>query len=384
MAEKTEVLKDAPKYLRAAKSTGSQSAIDRTGGFRDAGLIEGVSVITEGEALGHDFWIDNQFNTQVAAAINSRDKGVKSRFTHPGLSGDGLGKLAGRVMSAEVEGNRVVAEQHFTQSGHKTPDGDLAGYLMDLAEESPADYGLSIVFMHDVGEMDRFAAEHTDEKGAFISPDPLNVNNYPHSRLGELMAVDAVDEPAANPGGLFHRDQEIAQEATAVMSFALGLTEQAPTVASLGLDASRVKRFVADFLDTNNLTIGDKKMAEPQETAAEVTTDDAQLSDATTDETQTFEEVATAVELSQGTEKTGADYLEAFGDQGGVWFAQGKPFDLCLALQNQKQQEEIEGLKSRLSTPAETGEESAVKFNADGNTPARKGFANKLREMNAK
>ncbi|AMV16591.1 hypothetical protein [Planctomyces sp. SH-PL14] len=49
----------------------------------EAGLIEGVSLITEGEALGHEAWIDSVFAQQVADALNASEKGVKSRFTIP-------------------------------------------------------------------------------------------------------------------------------------------------------------------------------------------------------------------------------------------------------------------------------------------------------------
>src|SRR4051794_20449658 len=107
-----EVLNSPPKYFRTPISRGGEPRVERTGGYRNAGLIRGVSVITKGEALGHGLWIDDTALEQVASAINSQQFGIKSRFTHPSMSGDGLGKMTGRVMGpAEVDGDQVFADQ---------------------------------------------------------------------------------------------------------------------------------------------------------------------------------------------------------------------------------------------------------------------------------
>src|SRR5689334_16629540 len=95
--------KTKPTLFRTPVVRSEQPRIDRDGGYRQAGVIYGVSVITTGEALGHDMWIDDEFNASVADAINAERYGVKSRFTHPSLSGDGLGKTVGRFMDAYVE-----------------------------------------------------------------------------------------------------------------------------------------------------------------------------------------------------------------------------------------------------------------------------------------
>lgn len=374
MPDVTDVLPTKPTYLRAAKTSHGIGRIDRTGGYHKAGVIRDVAVITEGEALGHDFWIDSEFNEQVAEAINMRNQGIKSRFTHPGLSGDGLGRHLGRIMDARVEGGKVIADQHFAESAHNTPDGDLATYLMELADEDPEAYGLSIVFQHDEAATEAFTAAHTGGNG-FVSPSTGNIANFPHARLAELRAADAVDEPAANPDGLFHREQTIAEDATAIAAYALNQTETTPVVACLGIDADRVKRFVADYLSTNNLEI--RPMAEELETTVE------EIEEVETPETAETAETAEAVEVEEAPQlseaPTGADFLEAFGDQGGVWFAQGKSFEMCLALQNKALQEEVAALKQKATAPEETGENNPIDFNAEENAQARKGFASRIK-----
>lgn len=367
---KTEAIKEKASYFRATKSTGGENAIDPKGGKWGAGVIRGVSVITQGEALGHGMWIDSEFNEQVARAINMPNNGIKSRFTHPGLSGDGMGRHLGRIMDARVEGNQVIADQHFTLSSHSTPDGDLASYLMDLAGEDPEAYGLSIVFGHDMESQEEFELDNSGKEG-FLSPDPKNLDNLPHARLGELRAADAVDEPAANPNGLFHREQEIAQDANAVASYALGLSNESPAVACLGIDADRVKRFVADYLGQNNLEIVEKGLSMSEEIQEQV--------EETTPEVVGESSQASSPELSSGTNRSGSDYLEAFGDQGGVWYAEGKSFEMCLALQNKALSSEVDSLRSQKSAPSETGETEAIEFSAEQDKQKRKGFASKIR-----
>lgn len=258
-----------PVILRRAAisrgfAAGSSNHIDRNGGKFGAGLIRGFAVITRGEALGHGVWIDGEFLDQVAAQINSGD-GVRARFTHPGMSGDGLGKKLGRVRNARRDGDVVRGDLHFSQTAHKTPDGDLASYVMDLAEEDPQVFGASIAFSADEAAEDGFILKHGGH-GTFKSPDLRNAKNLPHARLSELRATDIVDEPAANPSGMFGRGQEIPSEADRLFAYALGLTNEAPDLSALGdVHPDRVRGFLARFLDNRGLVVrSDAKTSPPQ------------------------------------------------------------------------------------------------------------------------
>lgn len=246
-------LRAAP--ARGVASSGSEPAIDREGGDEGAGIIRGIAVVTRGEALGHGIWLDKPFVSSVADAINKQSTGLKARFTHPGLSSDGMGKFLGRVKDGRMDGDIARGDLHFNKAAHSTPDGDLAEYVMSLAESDPAAFATSIVFEHDRGEEDRFVAANKDEDGKFTSPDPDNAKHYTHARLKRLWADDIVDEPAANPGGLFHRGQEIPQEADALLSYALGLTTERPELVSLEVDTDRVVGFVSRFLDLHGLSV---------------------------------------------------------------------------------------------------------------------------------
>lgn len=271
---KTPVLNKPSTVFRSAISRGlagdgeSASPVDRTGGQFGAGLIRGFSVIAKGEALGHDLWIDDEFLSQVEKAVLSAKGGTKARFTHPGMSGDGMGKMTARVFGASTKGDKVFADAHMLKSAHKTPDGDLAGYVMDLAEEDAEAFGASISFMHDYPAEKKFMLDHgakivTDEDGYsywdltdYKSPDPKNLKNLPHARLKSLRAVDFVDSPAANPDGLFHAGPfELLENGESLLDFVFGVTSEVPADASFGVDLTRMKGFAARWAADRGFSI---------------------------------------------------------------------------------------------------------------------------------
>lgn len=256
----TDLIATRPRYFRAPVVKDQQPLVERDGGDAGAGLIRNASIVTVGEALGHRQWLDEVFVKSVHLAVNKAGaRGIKMRFTHPSLSGDGMASFLGRAKRSKFENGQSRVEIHFAASAHKTPDGDLANYVMDRAEEDPESFGVSIVFEPDYGAEDKFVANHEDENGQFTSPDPDNTKNYPHARLAKLRAADVVDEPAANPDGLFHRGQEIADEADRLAAFALGISDDKPEILHLGADADRIAAFASRFLQSHGLQITEKE-----------------------------------------------------------------------------------------------------------------------------
>lgn len=306
-------LEAPPKFFRGPVARGlkqlaheSAPRIDREGGDFGQGIIRGVSVITRGEALGHEMWVDEDFVESVAFAINnspSDSGGVKARFTHPGMSADGMANHLGRLKNAGVVngGRRVIADLHFNKASHNTPDGDLATYVMDLAEETPDAFGLSISFEHDMEASEALTDENTTVQSGreiFVSPDEENKDNYIHARLQRLYAGDVVDEPAANPAGLFSLTS-IPEIGDDVLKFVFGLTSEKPEALIGGFDAERIKGFAARFFDRHRITFstGEKDMAE---------------------ETVTREDL----------KAESARYVEAFGEVNGPkWFLDGLSFE---------------------------------------------------------
>lgn len=372
----SEVLRDPAELGRGmiarGLAAGELAPIEPEGGAFGAGLIRGFAVITRGEALGHCLWIDAEFLQQVTDALNALKGGPKARFTHPGLSADGLGKHLGRAREARVNGDTVYGDLHLSRSAHSSPDGNLAAYVMGLAQEDPGAFGASIVFAHDWDAEDEFEnanlkeVEENDWQGRpvkrmrFRSPDPDNVNHYRHCRLAELRAVDVVDDPAANPQGLFRRGDEIADDAESLLSFALGLTKEAPSSSSFDVHPQRVQSFVTKFLERHGLSL--------------VTSKEDAMSTAT-------QPTAPATPAAPTREQFTAElkrFTDRFGAKGSIWFAENKTWEQALeshagSLEEQlrKKDEELAELKNKFAS-IERGEEKPLSSNGAGNTAGQK------------
>lgn len=248
-------LRHKSAYLRGPISKGMSSVI-ADGGDSGAGLIQRFSVITRGEALGHEIFIDKNFLQQTADAINEAgNSGIKSRFSHPDMSGDGLGRFLGRVKSGVVAGNKVIADLHISELAHSTPEGDLGQFVMDMAEKEPDMFGTSIVFRRDTLAEESFRVDNTDKRGQFQSPDSQNPDNLFHARLAELRADDVVDEPAANPEGMFHRGGSVVGDASAMLDYAFGLIDELPELSHFDMDPDRVVGFLSRYLDRRGMRI---------------------------------------------------------------------------------------------------------------------------------
>ncbi len=136
------------KWLRANTSA-RQLGVDR-----ENAVIRGVILAEEGpfksEGRGE---FDGKSLKQIVSLSKDHPAGLRSRFTHPDLSSDGLGKYLGRTKNihrATIERggkvSQVVRGDHFfAKSAFNTPSGDLATYIMDLAEEDPEALGMSLV-----------------------------------------------------------------------------------------------------------------------------------------------------------------------------------------------------------------------------------------------
>lgn len=172
--------------LTAAKP----SAIDK-----EKGIIYGAKIIQLGP-LNDDrpFVIDGTTLEQVTELGNASQRGVKARFTHPTMCDDGLGRHLGSWKNFRNEGDAVYADLHFCKASYNTPNGDLATYVMELAEEKPQDFGVSIAPTI-TSEMNQQYEGHVPEQD-----EPILF------RLEKLNACDVVGDPAATRGGLLSND----------------------------------------------------------------------------------------------------------------------------------------------------------------------------------
>jgi hypothetical protein len=131
-------------------------------------IIEGVSVITEGDALGHKFTIDATTLAQVKQCADAFSDGVRVKIEH----GTGFESIVGVLKNFRIDGAQLRADLHLIKSHPQTET------ILEMAEKFPGSFGLSISF-----------SGNPDENGA--------------ARCLDLYSVDLVDMPAANPNGLF-------------------------------------------------------------------------------------------------------------------------------------------------------------------------------------
>ena len=171
-------------------------------------IIFGYSVISKGEAMGHDLEIDDTTLDQVVSHGNSHKSGLKSRFGHPNMSNTAFGTFLGRSKNFRKDGNRVRADLHLNKTSFDTPKGNLGKYVLDLATEDPGAFGASIAF--EVKKEVRLNEDGTRKK------DKDGNVLLPLARVETLYASDMVDEPATEDSmfGFFNDSVKPSAEMT--------------------------------------------------------------------------------------------------------------------------------------------------------------------------
>ena len=134
-------------------------------------IIEGVSIISVGEAKGHGLFVDDITLQEVKACAESYAGGVKVNLDH----GAGIKDIVGFCDNFRIIGKKLVADLNLLETAEKR------AYVLEIASRMPDTFGISIAFSGPVRERDgRSFASCT-----------------------ELYSADLVQTPAANPTGLF-------------------------------------------------------------------------------------------------------------------------------------------------------------------------------------
>jgi hypothetical protein len=134
-------------------------------------IIEGVSIISVGEARGHDMYVDMQTLLEVKACAEEYKGGVKVNLNH----GADIEGIVGYADNFRIVGEKLLADINLLKS---SPHRE---YVYEISEKLPDAFGVSIEFAGPLREIDgkRFAS------------------------CEELFAAAIVQTPAANATGLF-------------------------------------------------------------------------------------------------------------------------------------------------------------------------------------
>jgi len=196
------------QWLRA------QTSARPLGVDREAKVIRGIILAEEGpfRSKGRGEF-DQKSIRQIAKLANAAPGGLKSRLSHPTESDDGVGKMLGRVTGVDLgfiqretpDGPKEVmvarGDLGFKDSAFKTPNGDLATYVMDVVSESlrdgtTDDIGMSLVLETEFEQrLDSKGRPKLDDTGQELPP---------LWRPQVLHAVDVVDAGDATRSMLAH------------------------------------------------------------------------------------------------------------------------------------------------------------------------------------
>jgi len=242
---------------------------------RQAHVIYGVSCAQAVEALGHGMALDNTSIQQLVTLGNNAKQGIKSRFTHPGLSSDGMGKLLGRLRNFRQEADKAVADLHLSALAFKSPSGNLGEYVMDMAEQEPEAFGMSVVI--DTKRVWPLDNGMEIEAGSMEDRPANSTTQIPVARIHNLVACDAVDEPAANRDGIFSANlwatNQLAEGAFDDIDSYLGDMGVAPQKAF----EFALKYFTARGVDLKEFTKMTEEQKAPETTEAAQSEDVAKL-----------------------------------------------------------------------------------------------------------
>ena len=298
-----------------ATFSGAQLGAQRLGNVdAENEVLHDVQITLEGEARGHNVWLDREFCEAVAAAGNATgDVGVKVRYGHPAMCSDALGTELARAKNfrmVEVERTidgetarcaGVVADIHMLKSAHSAPQGDIVRHVMETAAEDPGQFGQSIVFTYAdwvVKDADgnrhsyREEVEGRDADGnEIVDPETgkpkggkdadewaaQSADGRTYAVLGRLHGTDFTDTPAAtdgifSTGTLAEEAEQMLDEHPQIME----LLEKSPKSVAEFLSRTGLDKMVESARLSGLQAAKDREIAELRAQIDDLKTDIAQ------------------------------------------------------------------------------------------------------------
>jgi hypothetical protein len=163
---------------------------------RTKNIIFGASLMQEGDLNDDRDWtVDGGSLANALDLMERTNAGSKARFTHPNMSADGMGSYLGRWKNPRIDGDTLRADLHLADAAFTSPNGDLGTYVMDMAEEDPEAFGISLATRINNEAMKKLKLEKQAADENWKGRTPL--------RFRAVHAADVVDDPAATRGGFF-------------------------------------------------------------------------------------------------------------------------------------------------------------------------------------
>ena len=199
-------------------------------------VIEGVSIISIGEAKGHGLYVDETTLMQVKECAESYKGGVKVNLDH----GAGIKDIVGFVNNFRIVGKQLLGDLNLLETS------PMRDYVMEISSKLPDTFGISIAFTGPIRE----------------------VEGLSFASCTELYSADLVQTPAANATGLF------SFTAKQVDKFSKQMTDPENTEAPEGevevTIAELAKRMEALELSFGSMKTQMESMIPSEEPAAEM------------------------------------------------------------------------------------------------------------------
>jgi hypothetical protein len=191
-----------PYHLAARGPAGAKLGVDR-----NTGTVNGVALITVGEAKGHGIYIDGKTLTTALEVL--KDKGGQLKCASRHLSwdeyfskrGDRVEDFPGWFSGAAIKGDQLIAEKLEFFDSFKTGDATKALFtrFLEMADKTPELFGVSLEPWGYLSYVGKDGVEYTERPKDI----ELKYDGLPALRVTDLFYGALVDEPAANPRGLF-------------------------------------------------------------------------------------------------------------------------------------------------------------------------------------
>jgi len=157
----------------------------RNKSLEDASIIPAVYILSQGEAKGHDLYIDKTSLEQAYQLMKAAPNGIKVKMNH----GSGLDQVCAIARNPRIEGDKLKADLHLLKS---SPHYAL---IKEMADEAPDQFGVSLAFMNE--------SETIDGKD-YIRPQ-------------SIASADLVSSPASN-----ERFRDFSNNEAEMLVFAVG------------------------------------------------------------------------------------------------------------------------------------------------------------------
>ena len=160
----------------------------------EKGTLRDVSLMTEGEALGHSVWCDQKTLQSVFALAQKSP--VKAYLTHGDFfQPDRLGDEVGLFSGLYIEGNQLKAKQFTFFKSFREGQSSKYNALMELAQADPTLFGVSLSFS---GKLAWVMSDGSEVPADDDDMPEGAMNAMPSVRVTRLYSADFVSEPAAN------------------------------------------------------------------------------------------------------------------------------------------------------------------------------------------